>query len=247
MSVGDVIIVTGCLGSIGRALVSYLENIGCVVVGLDKGFVNGISLDDDFSTSDFNLLSEESLERLFSTMDSQGFTKNLVGMVNCAGLIHSEPLVNLLSDKHPTHSVGNWQDVLAANLTVPFMTSKHFANTLIGKRQGGVIINFSSIAAGGNIGQVAYSAAKGGLEAFTMAVAQELADFNIRCCAIAPGFFDVPSTREHTSTAVLDHVVRSTASRRLGTQEEICAAVRFILEAEFFNGRILSLDGGLRL
>jgi 3-oxoacyl-[acyl-carrier protein] reductase len=111
---------------------------------------------------------------------------------------------------------------------------------------GGVIINISSISRSGNAGQSNYSAAKAGVVALATTWARELARYGIRAGAIAPGF---------TSTELLagmppemrDKVTAPVPLKRLGLPEEIAHAALFIVENDFFSGRCLDVDGGLRL
>jgi len=112
---------------------------------------------------------------------------------------------------------------------------------------GGSIINFSSIAARGNAGQVAYSAAKAGIEGMTRALAQELGPLGVRVNAIAPGFIDVASTRAALKPEVLDQYAKRTPVKRMGTVDEIVAAVESLHGNGFLNGVVLEIDGGLRL
>jgi 3-oxoacyl-[acyl-carrier protein] reductase len=98
----------------------------------------------------------------------------------------------------------------------------------------------------GNAGQTNYSAAKAGVESMAVVWAKELARYGIRAGSIAPGF-----THTEILTAmrpeVLERLTETVPLRRLGKPEEIAHAVRFIFENEFFTGRCLELDGGLRL
>jgi 3-oxoacyl-[acyl-carrier protein] reductase len=114
-----------------------------------------------------------------------------------------------------------------------------------GKR--GVVINISSVCARGNPGQAAYSAAKAGMNAMTAALAKELGPMGIRFVAIAPGYFDTASTREHVPPAKLKEIRNAVPLKRLGKLEELSSAVRFVLANEYVNGKVLELDGGLIL
>ena len=112
----------------------------------------------------------------------------------------------------------------------------------------GVIINTASVSAfEGQIGQAAYSAAKGGVASMTLPVARELARFGIRCVAIAPGVFETPMM-----TALAEASLQALASQvpfppRLGRPAEFADLVRQIMENPLHNGSVLRLDGALRM
>jgi 3-oxoacyl-[acyl-carrier protein] reductase len=118
---------------------------------------------------------------------------------------------------------------------------------MIFKKRKGVIINISSISAQGNVGQSAYSASKAGVEALTKTWSKELAMFGIRSTCIAPGFFDTPSTKEKVNTHMLEKWEKSIPLKRLGNLDELLTSVEFIIANDYFNGKILSIDGGLNL
>ena len=114
-------------------------------------------------------------------------------------------------------------------------------------RTKGIIINISSISAKGNVGQSAYSVAKSGLEILTKIWAKELSSFNIRVACIAPGFFNTKSTHSSLSKFHIEHLKTNTPTKRLGKVKELMLAINFIIKNEFFNGKVLSLDGGLEI
>jgi 3-oxoacyl-[acyl-carrier protein] reductase len=118
---------------------------------------------------------------------------------------------------------------------------------MIGSGKKGVIINISSICSRGNVGQAAYSAAKGGLNSLTAALAKELGPMGIRVVALAPGYFDTASTRKQVPAAKLKEITGSVPLKRLGKIEEVLSAVKFILTNQYLNGTVIELDGGLVL
>jgi 3-oxoacyl-[acyl-carrier protein] reductase len=117
---------------------------------------------------------------------------------------------------------------------------------MIRLKNPGVIVNISSISRHGNAGQTNYSAAKAGVVAMTVTWAKELARHQIRVGAVAPGFIRTPMVASMKPEA-LAKVTAPVPLGRLGEAAEIAQAVGFIFENEFFTGRCLELDGGLRL
>jgi 3-oxoacyl-[acyl-carrier protein] reductase len=109
----------------------------------------------------------------------------------------------------------------------------------------GVVVNISSVCASGNPGQVAYSAAKAGLNGMTLALAKELGPLGIRVVGLAPGYFETASTTRSVSVARLAKVIGAVPLKRLGRVAEIADAIDFIIRNEYLNGTIVELDGGL--
>jgi 3-oxoacyl-[acyl-carrier protein] reductase len=167
--------------------------------------------------------------------------------INNAGIIHSEVLVNILSREDKKHKISNWEKVINVNLNAVFYVTANVTERMIASKKKGVIINISSISAQGNIGQSAYAASKAGVEALTKTWSKELGMFKIRCACIAPGFFDTPSTKESLNENMLRKWEKSVPLGRLGELQELLSAVIFIIQNEYFNGKILSLDGGLTI
>jgi len=145
------------------------------------------------------------------------------------------------------HGLEEWDKVISSNLTSVFLVSRRVAEKMVRTRTKGVIVNISSISAKGNVGQSAYSAAKAGVEAMTAVWAKELAPYGIRVAAVAPGFVGTDSTRTVLSESVLAETISRVPLRRLGEAGEIAKAVMFILDNDFFHGKVLSVDGGLRI
>ncbi len=110
----------------------------------------------------------------------------------------------------------------------------------------GVIVNISSISRAGNAGQSNYAAAKAGVAALSTTWARELARYNIRSAAIAPGVFETEMVASLKPEAH-DRITSAVPLQRTGKVEELADAVRFIIENDYFSGRVLELDGGLRL
>jgi 3-oxoacyl-[acyl-carrier protein] reductase len=168
-------------------------------------------------------------------------------MVNNAGIIKDGLLVKV-KDGQVTGRMGleQWQAVIDVNLTGVFLCGREAAERMIRLGQGGVIVNISSISKVGNAGQSNYSAAKAGVEAMAVVWAKELARYGIRAASIAPGF-----TRTDILSGMppemLEKVTAPVPLKRLGLPEEIAHAAVFIAENDYFTGRSIEIDGGLRL
>lgn len=241
-------LITGGASGIGRHLVTDLARVVKAVHVVDK---NAAALDELASEipsivpHTCDLTDNEAVEATVkATFDSECAPTVLI---NNAGLIHSEPLINIMSREDRRHDIETWHRTIDANLHTVFYVTRAFADEMVRRRSKGVIINISSISAGGNAGQSAYAAAKAAVSALTKTWSKELGVFGIRCAAIAPGFIDTESTSASLSDAHLKNWKKKTPLGRLGTVEEVAGAVRFIIENDFYSGQILGLDGGLTL
>ena len=244
---GASILITGGGSGIGRHLVGRFIEAGASVATLELKHDLCASLIEEFPdirAVACDVTDPEAIETALDELSSESFPQVLV---NNAGLIHSEPLVNLLNRDAPLHDLGMWRKTIASNLDSTFLMTRAMAGRWVPKRTRGVVISISSISAHGNAGQSAYSAAKAGINAMTATWAKELGPLGLRFAAIAPGFFDTPSTRSALSEANIDHVVRKTPVRRLGELDELFGAVRFLVENDFYNGNVLELNGGLTI
>jgi len=161
-------------------------------------------------------------------------------LVNNAGFNRDNLLVRM--------SESDWDAVLDTNLKGAFLCTKAVLRSMMRKRWGR-IINISSVSGVvGNAGQSNYSAAKAGLIGFTKAVAREVGSRNITANAIAPGLV-ITELTEHIGEELIQQARRRAAINRLGTPEDIAAAVAFLAsdEASYITGQILMVDGGLGL
>ena len=168
-------------------------------------------------------------------------------MVNNAGIIKDGLLVKVKNGAVVGKmGLDQWQAVIDVNLTGVFLCGREAAERMIKLGHGGVIINIASISKAGNPGQSNYSAAKAGVTAMAVVWARELARFSIRAASIAPGF-----TRTDLLAGMppemLEKVTAPVPLKRLGLPEEIAQAAVFIAENDYFNGRSIDIDGGLRL
>lgn len=168
-------------------------------------------------------------------------------LVNNAGVIFSEPFVNVMNPAGLMHDYDRFRACLAVNLDSVFIVTSAVVEHMVRCRTKGAIINVSSISACGNEGQTAYSAAKAGVNAMTVTWAKELGRWGIRSNAVAPGFIGTTSTRQALNETTLKHIQSSTPLRRLGHAEEVAQAVVALIENDFINGTVLNVNGGLTI
>jgi 3-oxoacyl-[acyl-carrier protein] reductase len=171
----------------------------------------------------------------------------LDGLVNNAGILRDALLVKVKDGAVIGRmSMEQWNAVIAVNLTGVFLCAREAGARMIELGHGGVIVNISSISRAGNAGQSNYSAAKAGVESMSVVWAKELARHGIRVGAVAPGFTptDILAAMR---PEMLERLTAPVPLKRLGKPEEIAQAVQFIFENDFFTGRCLEVDGGLRL
>lgn len=171
----------------------------------------------------------------------------LDGLVNNAGIVRDGLLVKVKEGAVVGRmSMEQWNAVIGVNLSGVFLCAREAAAHMIERGSGGVIVNISSISRVGNAGQSNYSAAKAGVESMGVVWAKELARYGIRVGSIAPGFTHTEILAS-MRPEVLEKLTAPVPLKRLGKPEEIAHAAQFIFENDFFTGRCLDLDGGLRL
>jgi 3-oxoacyl-[acyl-carrier protein] reductase len=238
---GRLFVVSGGSGNIGKIIAAALRSRGAQVAVLDKAPTDG----ESDACIPVDLADEAGVAAAVSDVVTR--FGPIHGLVNCAGTIHNEPLVNLLNRKQRRHRLESWDAVLKSNLTTTFLCSAHVAEHMLVSRTKGVIVNISSISARGNPGQTAYAAAKAGVEAMTIVWASELGAFGIRTVAVAPGFIDTPSTRAALNEAAIKELVQKTPLRRLGKAEDVAGAVLFAIENDFVTGCVIGINGGMRI
>jgi 2-hydroxycyclohexanecarboxyl-CoA dehydrogenase len=139
-----------------------------------------------------------------------------------------------------------WRRMLAVNLE-SVMACVHAALPGMQRERQGRIVNVGSEAGRlGSVGNAAYAAAKGGLIAFTKSIARENARYGITCNHVAPGPIDTPQLHERSPESI-EAITRMTLLRRVGTADEVAAAVTFLVseEAGYITGETLGVSGGM--
>lgn len=156
-------------------------------------------------------------------------------LVNNAGITRDDLFIRMGEDK--------WSAVINTNLNSAFYVTKPVVKVMM-KQRSGAIVNMSSVVGvSGNVGQANYSAAKAGLIGFTKSLAKELGSRNIRVNAVAPGFIATDMTKDLANT---EEMMKLIPLKRMGTPEDIAAAVKFLtVDSTYVTGQVLEVDGGL--
>lgn len=157
-------------------------------------------------------------------------------LINNAGISHIG-LLSEMTDKE-------WKETMSVNLDSVFYCSREAVKKML-KNHSGHIINISSVwgLCGASM-EVAYSASKGAINAFTMALAKELAPSNISVNAIACGFIDTDMNK-HLSKAEIEEIISTIPADRAGTPDDVAkTTISIINSSNYLTGQIIKLDGG---
>lgn len=246
-----VIIITGGGQGLGRAMAEYLaERRGRLALvdlnqeKLDETAAACRALGVQARTYLCNVANEEQVTQTIAQIAEDFGSIN--GLVNNAGILRDGLTIKVKDGEMSKMSLAQWQSVIDVNLTGVFLCTREVAAKMIELQNTGAIINISSVSRAGNVGQANYSAAKAAVAADTVVWARELARYGIRVAGVAPGFIETEMVASMKPEA-LQRMAEVIPLKRLGKPEEIAHAIAFLLENEYFTGRILELDGGVRL
>ena len=246
-----IIIITGGCQGLGRSMAEYLAAKGAKLALVD---LNQEKLDQAVAACEAlgvearsylcNVANEEQVTQMVAQV-AEDFGA-IHGLINNAGILRDGLLLRVKDGEMTKMSLAQWQAVIDVNLTGVFLCTREVAAKMIELKNQGAIINISSISRAGNVGQTNYSAAKAGVAAATVTWAKELARYGIRVAGIAPGFIETEMTLGMKPEA-LEKMTSGIPLKRMGKPEEIAHSAAYILENDYYSGRILELDGGLRI
>jgi NAD(P)-dependent dehydrogenase (short-subunit alcohol dehydrogenase family) len=246
----NVFIVTGGASGLGGATTAMLARSGGKViiadVQADKGEALARDLGSDARFIKCDVTSEADGQAVVAAATALG---TLRGLVNCAGVAIGEKTVG----RDGPHTLASFSRVIGINLIGSFNMIRLAAAAMstqepTAEGERGVLINTASVAAfDGQIGQVAYSASKGGIVAMTLPIARDLSRSGIRCVTIAPGIFETPMLLGMPQE-VQDSLGKQVPfPSRLGKPAEYANLVAAILGNVMLNGETIRLDGAIRL
>lgn len=238
----QVILVTGVASGMGAACAQHFHRLGAKVVGLDVRTIEAEYPVFSADISDADSLSN-AMEAIVSKMGAPR------GVIHCAGIVDGARAVG----KQGPQPLDRFQKVIDVNLVGSFNVLRLAANVMmslepLNDHERGVIILTASVAAfEGQIGQLAYSASKGGVVSMTLPAAREFGSFGIRVMTIAPGIIKTPMM-----ASLPDEVEKSLAEqvpfpKRLGYADEYAKLAQHIFENNYLNGEVIRLDAGLRM
>jgi len=240
-----VALVSGGASGLGEATARRLHEQGAAVTIADLNEEKGGALAEELGGAfvKADVTNEEEVQAAVAAVEGLRIS------VCCAGVGWAEKVAG----KRGPHQLAPFETVVRINIIGTFNVLRFGAAAMLDNEpndngERGVCINTASIAAyDGQIGQIAYSASKGGVVGLTLPAARDLAQNGIRVCTIAPGLFDTPLL------AALPQEQRDALGAqipfppRLGLPEEYAALAQAIIENPMLNGEVIRLDGALRM
>ncbi|MEK5067428.1 SDR family NAD(P)-dependent oxidoreductase [Sporosarcina sp. FSL K6-1508] len=245
-------IVTGGASGLGEATVRRIVGAGGKAAIFDRDEVRGCALANELGEESVlflktNVANEEEVEvNVASVKEAFG---EITAVVNCAGIATQG---KVLSRSGPL-ALDQFEQVIQVNLIGTFNVIRLAAAAMQGNEpneegERGVIVNTASVAAfEGQIGQVAYSASKGGVVGMTLPIARELAAFGIRVMTIAPGLVETPLFDGLPESARNSLAAMVPFPKRLGRPKEYAMLVESIFINTLLNGEVIRLDGAIRM
>ena len=245
-------IVSGGASGLGEATARELATAGAFVVvadlAEDRGKAVAGEIGGQFARTDVS--DEASVAEAVAVAEASGHPLRVV--VNCAGIGYAQRTVG--RDGSP-HDLGSYQKVIAVNLIGTFNLMRIGAAAMAKTEpadadgQRGVVINTSSVAGiEGQVGQIAYSASKGGIIGMTVPGARDLSAIGVRVNTICPGIIDTPiyGFSENAEEFKAKLVAPVVFPKRMGRPDEFGHLVRALIENDYMNADVVRFDGGIR-
>ena len=239
---GRVALVTGASRGIGRAIGLKLAAQGATVVAAAREQNAAATVEEIVAAggkaevASLDVADAAAIEALVAgTLERHG---RIDILVNNAGITKDQLMLRMKR--------ADWDAVIATNLTGAFALTQAVLKPMIRQKGGRIVCISSVVGQSGNAGQANYAASKAGLIGFAKSVAQEVASRNITVNVVAPGLIETDMTRAMAEGAREEWATRIPL-KRLGTPEDIAAAVCFLAspEASYITGHVLAVNGGM--
>ena len=239
---GKVAIVTGASRGIGRAIAAQLAAAGAMVVCVARGD-NAAATAEAIRGSGglaeahgVDVTDAPAIEALVAAVLERHGRIDI--LVSNAGIARDQLMLRMKR--------ADWDEVIATNLTASFTWCQAVLKPMIRQRTGRIVAISSVVGQMGNAGQANYAASKAGLIGFCKALAREVASRNVTVNVVAPGLIATDMTKAITENAKTDWASQIPVGR-MGSPEEVAAAVRFLAsdEAAYITGHVLAVNGGM--
>ncbi|KJG13557.1 3-ketoacyl-ACP reductase [Photobacterium iliopiscarium] len=247
----SVIVITGAGQGLGQMMAVTLAQMGARLALIDVNTIGLRQTQDQCHMLnsmariyEADVTDEEQVDQAF--MHIMEDFEYIDILINNAGILDDGLLIQKSEMGIKKMSLDQFQTVMNVNVTGTFLCGREAAKWMVENETKGVIINISSAARAGNIGQTNYAASKAAVTTMAVGWARELGQYGIRVAAIAPGLIDTPMAAQINDEAI-EKMLAMVPLARIGEASEIAHSVRFIIENDYFTGRVLEIDGGLRL
>ena len=253
MKVEDsVALVTGGASGLGAGVARGLVAAGGRVVIADLASSAGEQVAADLGeNSAFVAVDVTRPDDVESAVDSAAAVWGRIDvLVSCAGISSGQ---RMLSRSGDLHTLEHFRAHIEVNLIGLFDVLRHVvaqmaANEPNADGERGVIVNLGSIAGiEGQVGQMSYSASKGGIIGLTLPLARDLGSRGIRVMTICPGIMDTPILASLNDEQIAAITEGNVFPKRLGAPADVAALVCHIMENTYLNGEVIRLDAGMRL
>jgi 2-hydroxycyclohexanecarboxyl-CoA dehydrogenase len=242
---GKMAVVTGGASGIGKATTLELARAGARVLLADIDDAKGAEVAAEACAQGLqvefmhvDLTDPASVDRFGDQALERAGRVDI--LVNTAGWGRIEPFVQNQSDF--------WDRIMAVNLMGPIRLTKRLLPPMFEARSGKIINVASDAGRVGSLGETVYSAAKGGLIAFSKSLAREAARFNVNVNCVCPGPTDTPLLAA-VPEKHREAFVKATPLRRIGKPKEVADAILFFAAdtSDYITGQVLSVSGGLTM
>jgi 3-oxoacyl-[acyl-carrier protein] reductase len=239
---GKTALVTGATGGIGASIARALHAAGATVAlsGTRAPLLESLAaeLGSRAHVIPCNLSNPEDVEKLVPAAEAAMGSLDI--LVNNAGITR-DGLAMRMKDE-------DWASVIDVNLTAAFRLSRAAIKGMMKRRTGRIIGITSVVGVTGNAGQANYAASKAGMIGMSKALAKEVASRGITVNCVAPGFIETPMTDE-LNEKQKEAILASVPAGKLGTPEDIAAAVLYLASAEsaYLTGQTLHVNGGMAM